>query len=297
MAIDLDLIKGAYDLHIHTGPDVMTRKLDDLEMAERAIKAGMKGWAIKSHYIATSGRARLINKLYPELNVVGTVTLNNAVGGLNYLAVEMAARDGAKLVWMPTCDSTNEQEFFKKGSHKKLPFWAKLQMELIDLGKISSSISVLDENGGLRKEAIEVLDVIVQYNMILATGHLGKKESYALVKKAKDMGIKKIILTHPDFPSQDYTKEEQKEFAEMGAYMEHCFTTPATGKTTWEAAIEQIRHVGPEKVVLSTDLGQPANVFPDEGLLQFAQRLTENGFTKEEVMQMTVTNNTQLVEE
>ena len=30
-----DLLKGAYDLHIHTAPDVVQRKCGDLELARR----------------------------------------------------------------------------------------------------------------------------------------------------------------------------------------------------------------------------------------------------------------------
>ena len=51
------LLKGAYDMHIHTAPDVTPRKCDDLELARRLQAAGMAGCAIKSHYMDTSGRA------------------------------------------------------------------------------------------------------------------------------------------------------------------------------------------------------------------------------------------------
>ena len=42
------------------------------------------------------------------MRVVGTLTLNWAVGGMNALAVEIAAREGARIVWMPTVDSPAE---------------------------------------------------------------------------------------------------------------------------------------------------------------------------------------------
>lgn len=290
-----ELIQGAYDLHVHSAPDVMPRKMDDLEMAQRVLKSGMKGYAIKSHYFCTADRAKLLNTMYPEINLVGTISLNNTVGGLNPVAVELAARNGAKLIWMPTCDSTNEQEHFKKSKHDKLPYWAKLQMELVEQGKTTTSISIL-ENGQLKKSVLEILETVAQYGMILTTGHLGKEETYALVKAAVNRKIKKIIITHPDFPSTYYSKEEQKELADLGAYMEHCFTTPYTNKTTWENVFEQIRYVGPKNCTLATDLGQPANPYPDEGMLMFATKLVENGFTKEEVRQMTVINPTYLVE-
>lgn len=290
-----ELIQGAYDLHVHSAPDVMPRKMDDLEMAERILKSGMKGFAMKSHYFCTADRANLVNKLYPGVNAVGTITFNNAVGGLNPVAMEMAARAGAKLVWMPTCDANNEQGFLKSNQYSKLPYWAKLQMELIEQGIATTSINLL-EDGKLKKEVYDILDTIAKFNIILTTGHIGKAETFALVKEAVKRNVKKIIVTHPDFPSTYYTKEEQKELANLGAYMEHCFTTPYTGKETWENVFEQIRYVGPEHCTLATDLGQPVNPYPEEGLLMFATKLVENGFTKEEVRQMTVVNPTQLVE-
>jgi stage V sporulation protein SpoVS len=291
----LQLLNGAYDLHVHSGPDVMPRKLDDLEMAERLQKVGMKGYGIKSHYFCTAERAKLINKLNPGFQAIGAIALNNSVGGLNPLAVEMAARDGAKIVWMPTFDAANEQEHFKNHKSDKLPYWAKLQMELIEQGKTQTSITIL-ENGELKKSVYDILDVIANYNLILATGHLGIQEIYAIVRAAKERGVKKIVITHPNFPSINLSKEQQKELAELGAYMEHCFTTPHSNKTTWEEVYGQIRFVGPERCILSTDLGQPNGPYPDEGLHTFIVNLLNNGFKTEEIKMMTAENTSFLVE-
>lgn len=290
-----ELIEGAYDLHVHTGPDCMPRKLDDLEMAQRVQDIGMKGYAIKSHYFCTAERAKLINKLYTKVNAVGAISLNHSVGGLNPMAVEMAARGGAKVLWMPTFDAANEQEHFKNSKHDKLPYWAKLQMELTEEGKTTTSITIL-ENGELKPDVLNILEIVRQHGLILTSGHLGKEETFALVAAAAQLGILKIVVTHPNFPSTNYTKEEQKELADLGAYMEHCFTTPYTHKTTWENVYEQIRYVGPQKCILSTDLGQPVNPYPEEGLLAFATNLLEQGFSKTEIRTMTVTNPTFLVE-
>ena len=292
-----ELLQGAYDLHIHTAPDVAERKLDDFEMAERAKKAGIKGFGIKSHYFCTAERARMVQKIHPEVNAIGAITLNNSVGGINPIAVEMAGRDGAKIVWMPTVDAENEQAFFRSGKHIKLPFWAKLQSELLEQGKVSESISVLKENGDLKKEVLDVLDIISNKNMVLATAHLGKKETFEVVKAAGNLNVKKIIITHPNFPSINFSKEEQKELAELGAYMEHCFTTPYSNKISWADLYEQIRFVGPEHCILSTDLGQPNSIYPDEGLKEMYTNLLENGFTCEEVKSMAQINPAKLIED
>ncbi len=290
-----ELLKGAYDLHVHSGPDVMPRKLDDLELAERVQKSGMKGYVIKSHYFCTAERAKIIHKIFPKVNVVGALSLNNSVGGLNPMAVEMAARAGARLIWMPTVDATNEQDHLKVHKPEKLPYWAKLQMEMIAQGKTASSISILDD-GQLKSKVIEILDIIAQYNLVLATGHLGREETLALAKAARNRKVKKVVITHPDFPSTLLSKEEQKDLAQMGAYVEHCFTTPQTNKTTWEAVYEQVRFVGPDHCVLSTDLGQPQGLYPDEGLKLFAENLLNHGFSAEEIKTMVVENPTFLLE-
>ena len=76
-----ELIRGAYDLHVHSAPDVLPRKMNDIDMAERIRQSGMGGYAIKSHFFCTSERAELMRTLYPDVDYVGTITLNSAVGG------------------------------------------------------------------------------------------------------------------------------------------------------------------------------------------------------------------------
>lgn len=77
-----NIIKGAYDLHIHTAPDVVKRKCDDIQLAERLEKFKMAGCIIKNHYVDTSARASLLQKQFPNLEIAGGIVLNNSVGGL-----------------------------------------------------------------------------------------------------------------------------------------------------------------------------------------------------------------------
>lgn len=287
-----DLIRGAYDLHVHSAPDVLPRKLDDLEMAQRVIASGMAGYAMKSHYFCTAERATLSKKLYPECDSIGTITLNGSVGGINPMAVEMAARAGARLVWFPTCDGAYEQAHtFTGDPNKKLPFWASIVLEMKKEGISAPPISILDKDGQLTEDTHKVLDVIARHDLILATGHLSHEETFALVKSAaEEHHVKNMIISHVDFPTTYYEIDEQKKLAEYGAYMEHCYTTYATKKVDFAVTLEMIKAMGPEHVVLSTDLGQSTGIYPDEGLEAFADSLYENGFTAEQVRRMTVYN-------
>lgn len=291
-----ELIRGAYDLHVHSAPDVLPRKMDDLEMAERVIASGMAGYAIKSHYFCTAERAALVKKLHPGCDAVGTVTLNSSVGGINPNAVEMAARAGARLVWFPTCDSAHEREHVFAGDPgKKLPYWAQILTTLKEEGVEVPTVTVLDYKGALTQAARDTLAVIAKHDIILATSHLSREETFALVKGAGDAKVNRIIITHVDFPTTFYTVEEQKELAAYGAYMEHCYTTFATGKVDFAATAEQIRAIGPDRVVIDTDLGQKTAPYPDEGLAIFAEKLHEHGFSDADIRKMMVDNPTALV--
>lgn len=293
-----ELIKGAYDLHVHSAPDVLPRKMTDLEMAQRIISAGMAGYVAKSHYFCTAERAAIVNSVYPDCRVIGAVTLNGAVGGINPAAVEMAGRAGTKMVWFPTCDSAHEQsQVFSGDPNKKLPYWAKIVIQMKEEGIKNPIISILDENHKLTRAAHEVLDVISKDRMILATSHISHEEAFALVKSAReDHHIEHIIITHVDFPTTFYTVEEQKEFAKYGAFMEHCYTTYATDKVDFAVTLEQIRAMGPDRVVISTDLGQKTAIYPDEGMLSFAKSLYEAGFSEEDIHKMVSTNAKNLLE-
>ena len=289
------ILSEAYDLHVHSAPDVLPRKMDDVEMAQRIITSGMKGYAIKSHYFCTSERAQTIRKIFPSCNAIGTITLNSSVGGINPMAVEMAGRSGAKLVWFPTVDSQHELAHLASSPSQKLPYWAQIKEQMKAEGIVAPTICIL-KDGTLKDEVFSVLDIIARFNMILATSHVSKEEAFALVKAAKERKVERIIITHVDFPSTFYAVEEQKEMLKSGAFVEHCYTTPATGKVAWDVAIGQIRAIGADRVVLGTDLGQTTGVYPDEGLVLYAEKLLQNGFSESEVRTMIVKNPTSLVE-
>ena len=287
-----EAIEGGWDLQVHVAPDVIARRIDDLDLAGEFATHKLKGFVLKSHYVPTYERAKAVTKASAALGVTayGAVTLNHSVGGLNPVALEIAGRSGNKIVWMPTVDAQNETAGRVGGTNVKLPFWAEIQRSLSAEGISPPPLTVLDENGNVNAAARGCLERIAKHDMILATGHLGRKEIFGLVKTAKEMGLKRVLVTHAEFPSQNLTPQEQVELAQMGAIIEHCFTTMYTRKATWDVYFEAVRKVGPERVILSTDLGQTINPGVAEGFAMFAQKTLEAGFTKAEVRRMAVTN-------
>lgn len=285
-----ECLRGAYDLQVHVAPDVIERRIDDLDLAKEFLSNGLSGFVLKSHYFPTSERAKVVCRAVPGIEAYGAVTLNHSVGGLNPVAVELAGRSGCKIVWMPTVDAANETAGRADGPTTKLPFWANIQRELAAMGIAPPPLSVLDAKDNVSDVTRRCIELIAKHDMILATGHLGRREIFALVKTAREMGARKVLVTHAEFPSQNLSAEEQAELARMGAVIEHCFTTMHTGKAPWEAVIESIRKTGPEHCVLSTDLGQTINPPVAEGFAMFAQRMLDAGFRVGEIRRMTVEN-------
>jgi hypothetical protein len=291
-----EALQGAYDLQVHVAPDVIERRIDDLDLAEEFLQHGLRGFVLKSHYFPTAERAKVVSKAVPGIRAFGAITLNHSVGGLNPVAVELAGRSGNKIVWMPTVDAANETAGRPDGVKTKLPFWAKIQLELAATGINPPPMSVIDDAGRLTSAARTCLELIKKYDMILATGHLGKREIFALVKTAREIVLRKVIVTHAEFPSQNFTAEEQFELAELGATIEHCFTTMYTGKASWESMLHATRKVGTHRTLLSTDLGQTINPGVAEGFAMFAQKMLEAGFSVFEIHQMAATIPSSLVE-
>jgi len=289
-------LEGAYDLQVHVGPDVIARRIDDIDCAKEFLARSMKGFVLKSHYIQTGERAQVVTKAVPGSRIYGALTLNHSVGGLNPVAVELAGRSGCKIVWMPTVDAENETAGRLDGGSAKLPFWAKIQRELAAEGISPPPLTVIDRAGSVSDAARSCMERIARHHMILATGHLGRREIFALVKTAQTMGLKKVVVTHAEFPSQNLTGDEQKELAGMGAVIEHCFTTTYTAKASWESTFANIRKTGVNSTLISTDLGQTINPPVAEGFGMFAQKLLDAGFSAEDVRTMAVTIPSRLVE-
>src|SRR2546430_3036768 len=270
------LLEGAFDTHIHSAPDVLPRKFNDLELAQRFKAKRMAGFVLKSHYICTADRATLVNAIVPEIQAFGAIALNNSVGGLNPLALDIAGRLGAKVVWLPSVDNANELENIAgQKDESKLPYWMSIAREMRALG-IAGSFLDVTEDGQVTRSTRQCLEIIAKHDMVLATSHIRPSEMLPVVKAAREAKVERIVITHPEFPTTLLSIDQQRELARLGVYFERCFTTPNTGKISWEQVYANIREVGPSSTILATDLGQTTAPYPDEGLGTFITKLLEN---------------------
>lgn len=305
-----EIVADAYDLHVHVAPDVMRRSVDDVTLARRFHDLGMAGFVLKSHYNPTAERAEVVRKVARSApagarragaaakgggDVLGAITLNGSVGGMNPVAVEIAARSGARVVWFPTVDASNQRKSRALDPEGATPPpWAAVQDDLKAHGIEAPAVEVLDENGAVNEQTQAVLELIARHDLVLATGHLGADEILAVTGAARDKGIRNIIITHPEFTSQRLTVDQQTWLAASGAFLERCFTTPYTGKVSWDTMIATIRAVGPEYSFLSSDLGPPDSPAVEDGIALMADEFLKAGFTDEDVHTMAVVNTRRL---
>jgi hypothetical protein len=263
---DVDL-GGLIDMHIHTSPDVRPRALDDIQVAREAAAAGLRAVVYKSHVTCTADRASIAQKMVPGVRVLGGVTLNDAVGGLNPAAAEAALSLGARVVWMPTTSARNH---------------------IAHVGGEGEGIYLLDEDGRLLSALFELFDLLRQHDAILATGHLSVEEIIPLVRAARSAGVAKVVITHPEVPWVNMSTATQEEMRDAGACFERCFASTLLGFGSVPLArmAADIRQVGLESTVLATDFGASVLPPPVEGMRTYVTGLMEAGFSEEDIRLM-----------
>ena len=268
------LVEGSIDVHAHFGPDSkIERSVDLTTMLETASAVKMRGMVLKSKDYPSYPLAYVGKQQFPHLDPLGAVCLDHDVGGMNPDAVKTSGRLGARFVWLPTFSSTSDMALF---------------------GRPEMGIPCLDQEGELTVKTVEVLEEIKRYDMVLATGHISNEETIAVVRKAREMGITRIIITHPITAHRGGmpTMEMMKEYVALGAYLEHALIglMPQTQVITPEKLAESIREIGAEHCILSTDFGQIWNPPPAQGMKMFVAMMLGMGFSDDEVEVMVKTN-------
>jgi len=302
--MEQDLIHGAFDMHVHSSPDIAPRKTDDLELARAAAAAGMGGILLKAHHGSTVERAYLVEKMVPNIRVFGSLVLNYPVGGLNPNAVDAYVRLGAKEVWMPSLSAEYTLNYQKahlsiedriafNRAHGASPISKAKPEDPWPWSRNGQGISIFDGNGKLLQEVWDILEILAANDAILGTGHLSAPETLALVEAAQQKGVKRILATHPEYMAP-LTVEDQLVLARKGVFFERCFvcTTPDSrvvgGGLPFDVITKNIRAVGVESTVLGTDFGQAKNVHPVMAMKDYVQQLYEAGFTAREIESMAV---------
>jgi predicted TIM-barrel fold metal-dependent hydrolase len=275
--LDDPVLKGAIDIHAHYGPDTYPRQWDVFEIARRAQEYGLRGIVIKNHWGENAGLAQLTQKhAAPQLEVWGGLSLNATTGGINPEAVRFFAEtegERAKVVWMPTHDSQHEVVY---------------QKQMRPYVRVS-------KDGKLLPQVLEVLDLIKQYDLTLATGHVYTWEMLAIMQEARARGIERIIITHPGLGPMftDPTLEELQQAVELGGMVE--VVASELFRDMRPDVVRMIREIGPEHIIMSSDSGLIGTPNHTDALVLAANILREEGFSESHLNAMFKTNPAQVL--
>src|SRR3569833_4129961 len=256
------LLVGAVDMHCHSGPSVMPRDLYLLEAMQEAAAAGFRAMLIKDHYYSATPITEMLNQAYGHLKVtmLSGVPLNNAVGGFNKHAVDHGIALGARLVWLPTFSARNHIDSpygtragFPHTIRKMIPF---------------EPLTPLDDEGQVKDEVKEILDLIAQNDVILAGGHLHISEIFPVFEEALKRGVQRLLVNHPSF-IVGASHEDIRRLVAMGAYIEHSLCMfkeipkRKRGPFPPEELHKLIQSGTMERTILASDLGQQNNKQPN----------------------------------
>jgi len=288
------LLVGAVDLHCHSGPSVMARDLNHIEAMQEAAAAGFRAMLIKDHYYSATPVTEMLNQAYSHLNITlfSGVPLNNAVGGFNKHAVDHGIALGARLVWLPTFSAKNHIDSrygikagFPHTTRKMIPF---------------DPLTPLDADGKVKDEVKEILDLVAQYDVILAGGHLHISEILPVFEEAKSRGVKRLLVNHPSF-IVDATHEDIRRLVTMGAYIEHslCMFIPVAKRKRDpfppEELDELIQSGTVDRTILASDLGQRGADHPVAGFRNVIRICINLGYSDEDIRKMVSSNALQLL--
>ncbi len=281
------LLIGAIDPHVHSGPSIAQRGVDHLELVRQADAAGFSAVVTKDHDYSGVATAELVRNNHPELKtqIYSGIVLNNVIGGFNPYAVEHTAAMGGKVVWMPTLAAENHLRWEKTSNWVHPASTQKMRP--------AQGIPVLNDDKSVRDDVKEVLDIIARTNMVLASGHLHISETWLIFEEAKNRGVERIVLTHPE-DIVDASMNDVSGIAKMGVYVEHSLCMFVDGSKFKTCSLEDLgRHIeaaGVDRTVLCSDLGQTGTILPVEGFRRGIKMCLALGYDDDAIHKMVATN-------
>jgi hypothetical protein len=286
-----DLLIGAVDLHCHSGPAAMPRILDHHDAMLDAAAAKFSALVYKDHYYPGMSHCAMLEKLLPDLGVkvYSGVALNNSNGGINPHAVDHTVRMGGKIVWMPTLAAKNHID---KSSTETKNF-PKSEKPMLK----ARPLTVLDDNGKLTQDTIDVLDVIAEGDIILAGGHLSIHEMRPMFAEAKRRGVKKMIVNHPTYVI-GCSDEDIRDLVGLGVKMEHSICMFVEGRAH-KYGPDKLAHLievaGVDNTLLCSDLGLQGSPRPVDGYRSIVGTLLDLQFGEKDIRKLVGKNAAQLL--
>jgi len=196
-------------------------------------------------------------------------------------AVEAAINYGAKCVWMPSLHAAGHQAHY--GSLE----YENMTMKFTGKRRPVRGITIFDSDRRILPDVYDILSMVRDADIILATGQLTIEEIFALIRGARDVGITKLLVEHAEAAVTKLTPDEQAQLAEMGATIQHAYAVVFYHETSIKEVAQSIKKHGAVSGVLATDCGNVYNPHPIEAMRLFITMLIRAGITRDEIVLMT----------
>jgi Family of unknown function (DUF6282) len=279
------VLDGMADLHCHSGPNPFPREFDHVQAARDAARLNMSAILVKSHHHNTVMDLLAMQDALAEtpVRVFGGIVLNSPVGGINPEAVAMSLRMGGRAVWLPTFSSRAHAAAHPEGGGFPTPSVALLPPEMVQ---------VRAEGGGLRKEMLQVLDLVAESDALLLGGHMYPDEIVEVFTAAAGRSVRRLVINHPNF-IVNADIDTCRQLVGLGAFVEHeVGQYDPLGNKKWDPRqlLDWIGQIGAANTVLASDLGQKGRPLPVDSFMRVGRLLLESGLPEKDLRLMTVSN-------
>ena len=297
-------VKDAIDIHVHAHEG----QQDPYALVRRASKAQMKGMLFKS--IAGKDQAESTRLLQEDLNrwadQEGVEPITCYAGyicgrqrePISAENVRKAIDSGVTAVWLPvfthanTLNKVGTYRFMLDAKTDDRSWTGPLSWETaLEHGRYT-----LQENGSLKAEVEEILQMIADAGICLFFGHATKKEIFKLAEAVQRLEIRCAVVDHPFSPFIDLTVDEMKQLSDLPIFFIFTFDelSPLLGVDP-QIMYDSIKEVGVAHCTLSSDAGEP--LFPDsvEAMRLVRGYMEAFGMTEDELYTLCTTNPGQVV--
>ncbi|MDQ2795753.1 MAG: DUF6282 family protein [Actinomycetota bacterium] len=236
------------DLHVHAAPSLLPRHGNDAETTATERATGFGTIVLKAHEGSTVERAAALGE-----GVYGGIVLNSPVGGANPDAVEVAARLGGRVVWMPTVSAPNHK---RGASSPELSVHRGFELRAVD---------IVDDIGDLLPAWHDVLDVVAAHDLLLASGHLSADETVLLFTEARRRGVQRLMVNHPLMAFLHWNDEAAQALQALDAHIELGILPDLLGDAD-HASLNLTRSYPASLLVFGGDLGHAHYPGPDRAV-------------------------------
>jgi hypothetical protein len=251
------VLEGIVDLHVHGSPSVFPRHASDIETVQMNSTAGVVLSVLKAHEGSTVDRAAIAG---PQ--ALGGIVLNSAVGGPNADAVEIAGRLGGRIVWMPTISAPAH---VAAANSPELALNRDLRLSTVDVV----------EGGRLVDSWHDVLEVVGQYDMVLASGHLTGTEALILFRAARYHGVRRFLLNHPVMPFLEWNSSLIPDLRTLNVHLEMSIVPDQIVEQLGRSSRDLVDVYPTEMLVFGSDVGHVDHPTLPASLPEWVARLSK----------------------